>query len=525
MGPRTRAVRSRHDRLRRPHRPPEHDRRRAALALDADRGPRVRLDLDLGPLLLGRLQGLHEPRSRRPPHGAGVPHDPRALRLARLLRGLPAPGGAGQGDHHDRPPLGRPGRHRARGRAGRSTSTRRTASRSRAPVPASTSSRSRRPACAPCCATTRPTFKGKHFSLTDARNEPRPVQDALPIWIGGSGERRTLRIAARYADGWNVPFISPEIFAHKKGVLAERCAEIGRDPGEIRCSVNVGLALDEDALQRQFGGLAEATRPGVLMGSGQQIVDGIGRYVEAGADQINLAMRAPFEIDGLETLAAAVGRAVLTARPHQPSATGEIPSTNGLNRSGVGSVGPPVPTCCDDCRVGTCASEAGQRGSAACGSGRRGGGPCGDGCADDPTRRGPGRRPRRPARPRPARRGGPGGTRRAPRAPARRRGARGPRRRARRRGTGRSDVGEHVRRRRSRRARTTRRCRRPATSTVDARSARTPARRATARSAHLGRPGRREPDGPPTARRGRQAPARPRPPIGASSCAPARRPP
>ena len=150
------------------------------------------------------------------------------------------------------------------------------------------------------------TFAGEHFTLTDARNEPRPVQDALPIWIGGSGERRTLRIAARYADGWNVPFISPEIFAHKKGVLAERCAEIGRDPGEIRCSVNVGLAFDEDALQRQFGGLAEATRPGVLTGSGQQIVDGIGRYVEAGADQINLAMRAPFEIDGLETLAAAV---------------------------------------------------------------------------------------------------------------------------------------------------------------------------------------------------------------------------
>ena len=110
-----------------------------------------------------------------------------------------------------------------------------------------------------------------------------------------------------HADGWNVPFISPEIFAHKKGVLAERCAEIGRDPGEIRCAVNVGLAIDEDALQRQFGGLAEATRPGVLTGSGQQIVDGIGRYVEAGADQINLAMRAPFEIEGLETLATAIG--------------------------------------------------------------------------------------------------------------------------------------------------------------------------------------------------------------------------
>ena len=59
-------------------------------------------------------------------------------------------------------------------------------------------------------------FEGKHFTLTDARCEPKPVQAELPIWIGGSGEKRTLRIAARYADGWNVPFVSPETFAHKR---------------------------------------------------------------------------------------------------------------------------------------------------------------------------------------------------------------------------------------------------------------------------------------------------------------------
>src|SRR5687767_11025331 len=56
-------------------------------------------------------------------------------------------------------------------------------------------------------------FDGAHFHLTDARNEPRPVQAALPIWIGGGGERHTLRIAAQYADGWNIPFVSPETFA------------------------------------------------------------------------------------------------------------------------------------------------------------------------------------------------------------------------------------------------------------------------------------------------------------------------
>jgi alkanesulfonate monooxygenase SsuD/methylene tetrahydromethanopterin reductase-like flavin-dependent oxidoreductase (luciferase family) len=130
------------------------------------------------------------------------------------------------------------------------------------------------------------------------------VQAELPIWIGGGGEKRTLRIAAQWADGWNVPFVSPEDFSHKRDVLGAHCTDVGRDLREIRCTVNVGLALDDDALVRQFGAMAQYVRPGVLIGSGQALVDGIGRYVEAGADQVNIAMRAPWELDGLEALGA-----------------------------------------------------------------------------------------------------------------------------------------------------------------------------------------------------------------------------
>src|SRR5438105_1402565 len=82
------------------------------------------------------------------------------------------------------------------------------------------------------------TFSGEWFQLREARCEPRPVQPALPIWIGGGGERRTLRIAARFADGWNVPFVAPEEFARKRGVLHQHCEAVGRDPAEIRCAVN-----------------------------------------------------------------------------------------------------------------------------------------------------------------------------------------------------------------------------------------------------------------------------------------------
>ncbi len=149
-------------------------------------------------------------------------------------------------------------------------------------------------------------FKGKHVQLTEARCEPKPVQAELPIWVGGSGEKRTLRIAARYADGWNVPFVSPETVAHKRTVLADHCATVGRDPSEIRTAVNVGLCQDEDALLAQFGGLAEGVRPGVMIGSPDQLVQRIGEYVAAGVDQINIAMRAPWDLSLLDLATEAI---------------------------------------------------------------------------------------------------------------------------------------------------------------------------------------------------------------------------
>jgi alkanesulfonate monooxygenase SsuD/methylene tetrahydromethanopterin reductase-like flavin-dependent oxidoreductase (luciferase family) len=147
------------------------------------------------------------------------------------------------------------------------------------------------------------TFEGRWFSAHDARNEPRPIQERLPIWVGGGGERRTLRIAAQYADAWNVPFVAPETFAHKRAVLHEHCAAVDRDPAALTCAVNLGLAWTEDSLRHQFGQIAEFVRPGVLSGSVDQVVARVGEYVDAGADQVNLALRAPFDVDALEQFA------------------------------------------------------------------------------------------------------------------------------------------------------------------------------------------------------------------------------
>jgi F420-dependent oxidoreductase-like protein len=150
------------------------------------------------------------------------------------------------------------------------------------------------------------TLEGRFWSLTDARNEPRPVQTRLPIWVGGGGEKRTLRIAAQYADGWNVPFVAPETFAHKCRVLDQHCDAVGRDRAAVRRTVNVGIAWTDESLTAQFGALADMVRPGVLTGSDEQVIDRIGQYVEAGADQINLALRAPFDREALDRFSAAL---------------------------------------------------------------------------------------------------------------------------------------------------------------------------------------------------------------------------
>ena len=74
-------------------------------------------------------------------------------------------------------------------------------------------------------------FEGEWFQLHDAQCVPKPVQPDLPIWVGGGGEKRTLRITAQWADGWNIPFVSPETFAHKLGVLHQHCDAVGPRPG------------------------------------------------------------------------------------------------------------------------------------------------------------------------------------------------------------------------------------------------------------------------------------------------------
>jgi F420-dependent oxidoreductase-like protein len=83
-------------------------------------------------------------------------------------------------------------------------------------------------------------FEGRHYSLAGAMASPKPVQRPHPpIWIGGRGERKTLRLAARYADAWNVSAREATEDIRLSGVLDDHCAEIGRNPADVRRTVQL----------------------------------------------------------------------------------------------------------------------------------------------------------------------------------------------------------------------------------------------------------------------------------------------
>jgi alkanesulfonate monooxygenase SsuD/methylene tetrahydromethanopterin reductase-like flavin-dependent oxidoreductase (luciferase family) len=94
------------------------------------------------------------------------------------------------------------------------------------------------------------TVVGDHFQVRDAIAEPKPVQEHLPLLVGGKGDRM-LGLVARHADEWNM-WSLPDVQRERAAVLAQRCEAIGRDPGTIRRSTQalVMLTDDEQAAER-----------------------------------------------------------------------------------------------------------------------------------------------------------------------------------------------------------------------------------------------------------------------------------
>jgi F420-dependent oxidoreductase-like protein len=102
----------------------------------------------------------------------------------------------------------------------------------------------------------RTSFDGEHYRLVDAVANPKPVQrPGPPIWIGGSGERKTLRVVAEHADVWNLASGEVDEAVRLSGVLDRHCAAVGRDPAEVRRSVQL-FYTDVETLLHEAEGFA-----------------------------------------------------------------------------------------------------------------------------------------------------------------------------------------------------------------------------------------------------------------------------
>ncbi|NNC78968.1 MAG: TIGR03560 family F420-dependent LLM class oxidoreductase [Acidimicrobiales bacterium] len=129
------------------------------------------------------------------------------------------------------------------------------------------------------------TFSGEYYQLTEALCEPRPVQDHIPIVIGGGGRKRTLRTAARFADQWDYTFPkSVGEWLDLDGALRAHCEDVGRDQADITRSIHLGF---DDTDPRQ---LAESAQP----------------FFQAGVDVVVWSMRGEMDAARVGKLAEAL---------------------------------------------------------------------------------------------------------------------------------------------------------------------------------------------------------------------------
>lgn len=160
-------------------------------------------------------------------------------------------------------------------------------------------------------------FEGRHYHVRGGICAPKPLQSHLPIWIGGRGPKRTPRVAARYADGFNVPYLDPTDYRERLVELDQACEAVGRDPKTLQRTINVHFLMGADpaGIKRgrdRYAAMPDSHRRGALLGGVQEAIDRIGEYAAVGAQGLNIAFRPPVDWDAyqrfLEDVAPAAAR-------------------------------------------------------------------------------------------------------------------------------------------------------------------------------------------------------------------------
>jgi F420-dependent oxidoreductase-like protein len=158
------------------------------------------------------------------------------------------------------------------------------------------------------------TVEGKHHGVREARNNPRPIRGDIPIMIGGSGEKKTLRMVAQYADASNF-FGDAERIRHLVGVLEGHCERLGRDISEITKTrlgtLIIGATHEEaerklDALRRRPG-VPERMLATVVAGDPDTVAEGATELLDAGLDALIFNMPDNHDVEAVALLGRTLG--------------------------------------------------------------------------------------------------------------------------------------------------------------------------------------------------------------------------
>ena len=149
-------------------------------------------------------------------------------------------------------------------------------------------------------------FSGQHYQVTNSPALPKPVQQPHPpIIVGGGGPRRTPRLAATYADEFNLPFQSIDFFLEQCGRVHEACEQRDRDPSELAysCALVACVGSDEKEVRRRAASIgrdADELRENGLAGTPEEALERLGQWRDAGAERVHLQV---LDLDDLDHVA------------------------------------------------------------------------------------------------------------------------------------------------------------------------------------------------------------------------------
>jgi F420-dependent oxidoreductase-like protein len=159
------------------------------------------------------------------------------------------------------------------------------------------------------------SFTGKHHSLDNALNNPQPLRGDIPIMVGGSGERKTLRLVAKYADACNI-FGDLDHVRHLLGVLEGHCSDVGRDPAEITKTRMAAVFIDsthEAAVARlEAAGLDERRRSMAFAGDPDGVAEQAQALIDAGIEGLTISLPDVHDLEKVALAGQAIGSVVGT---------------------------------------------------------------------------------------------------------------------------------------------------------------------------------------------------------------------